>query len=584
MALGAAKKRVLIVSGEGVALFRSSSRGIEREAVLSWDVPNFDELLKDALTEQSRGDPVLILFDGADQTYRKEENIPKLSAFDRARFIKRKLEQSFPSYPVRTFIQIKPNGEKPFYLFVALPETDRLDNIANDMLETGVQLDNFGLLPVESAGLVQALSAKVFRNEDSPSRWSVLISQHEAGGLRQVIIKNGTLALTRNTPTSEAGVHGPGWADEVVREFKATLTYIARFGYTAEEGLDVMVVCSSIEKQFFSDKSLPVTNFKTLTPAEALFAIGAKGVSLGDSNFGDVLHAAWAAKKRTLAAPVVVPSLHRIMVPRKVARIASGVLALALVGIGFFVFSQYSDYSSLKQEVTESTQQKELLDHEYAQDTKAFDAYPVQPKVMKSMLTVKKSIMDNSFNITPVLNLLYQALSNDSSLKLSELSFEHDATAFLDPTKARAASHASSTPGAPPKNEHDTVKIAFRLGIVGNVDLEHKVLRALEIQKRLQQSFPGYTVTIVSQFGNVTSNGQFKGQTGDVQSPDAPAAQPDAAQQNASGMSAAMQQALDLQREMSTNAANARKQNGTPASGATKVEETAQFELTGPPL
>jgi len=619
MAFGVPKKRVLIVGGEGVALFASSSRGIEREAVFSWEVPNFDRLLGDALTEQHRNDPVLILFDGTDQTYRKEENIPKLSGFDRKRFIKRKLEQSFPSYPVRTFMQFKPPGENPFYLFVALPETDRLDNIAADMLESGSQLDGFGLLPTESVGLAQTLAAKVFRNEDAPSRWSILISQHETGGLRQVITRNGAMALTRCTPTSEAGVHGPGWAEEVMREFKATLAYIARFGYTAEEGLDVMVICSSIEKQFFSDKSLPVTNFKCLTPAEALFAIGVKGISLGDSNFGDVLHAAWVAKKRSLFAQVVVPSLQRIMVPRKAARLVSGFLALALVGLGFFVFSQYSDYASIKQDVMESTRQKELLDQEYTQDMKAFDAYPVQPKVMRSMLAVKDKVEKNSINITPLLNVLHHSLSRDEDIKLTDLSFEHAATNLFDP-KADAApppvQPPAAAPGQPPApvviDMRNKVAIRFVYSLPSSIDLEHKVLRAESLQKKLQQEFPGYNVTIVSQFGKVTRTGQFRGQTGETPStnpadtnlpPQASATQPgqpdlqtieqqqqkilEAAQAQVGANAAAVQQALAAQREMMKAAAAKTAQaagGGTAAAPAAKQEDTAEFQMTGPPL
>lgn len=514
MALGIARKRVLVVGGEGVTLFGPTVRGIEREAALSWDVPNFDQQLEEALTEQNRGDSVLVLFDGADQTYRKEENIPKLSFFDRERFIKRKLEQSFPSYPVRASMHIKPAGEQPFYLFVALPETDRIDNIAADMLEAGVQLSGFGLLPAESVGLVKALAGKVF-NDGKPSRWAVLISQHETGGLRQVVVKNGNLALTRITPTSDAGVHGPGWADEVVREFRATLTYIARFGYTAEEGLDVIVVCSSIEKQFFSDKSLPVTNFQCLTPAEALAAIGSKGVSLGETNFGDVLHAAWVAKKHGLAVPVVVPSLQRIMVPRKMARIASGLLAVALIALGFFVSTQYSDYISTKNETMQSQRQKELLDQEYAQDAKVFDAYPVKPQVIRSVLAVKQLVTDNSVNITPTLNALRAALDND--IKLTNLSFSHEAPALLGEERKPVRPPA---PGA--AKDRGKVTLQFKFNLIGNLDLEHKVQRAEAIQKVLQQKFPAYSVRIVSQFGNVTSTGGFKGEAGAVQNAGVP--------------------------------------------------------------
>jgi len=500
-----------MVGGEGVTLFGPTARGIEREAALSWEVPDFDQQLVEALNEQNQGDPVLILFDGVDQTYRKEENIPKLSVFDRARYIKRKLEQSFPNYPVRASVKVKPPGENPFYLFVALPETDRLDAIAADMLEAGVPVAGFGLLPAESVGLVSTLAGKIFTREDKQSRWAVLISQHETGGLRQVVVKNGNLALTRITPTSEAGVHGPGWADEVMREFKATLTYIARFGYTAEEGLDVMVICSSIDKQFFSDKSLPVTNFQCVTPSEALTAIGSKGVSLGETNFGDALHAAWVAKKRTLTAPVVVPSIHHIMVPRMGAQLASGFLALALVGMGFFLFSQYGDYISTRNDVAERQRQKDLLDQDYAKESKVFDTLPVKPQVIKSVLSVKQIVDSSSVNITPTLNVLRHALDND--IKLNSLTFSHDAS---DVFKAGTIEGQKELQKNPSKaGGKGSVTISFKFSLVGSLDLEHKVKRVEELVKALQQKFTGYNVRVVHQFANVSrTGGTFNGQVG----------------------------------------------------------------------
>ena len=530
MALGVPRKRVLVVGGEGVTLFGPTARGIEREVALSWEVPNFDQQLAEALNEQNRSDPVLILFDGADQTYRKEENIPKLSSLDRTRFIKRKLEQTFPSYPVRASVQVKPPGERPFYLFVALPETDRIDNIAADMLEAGIDVTGFGLLPAESVGLVKALATRVFA-ADRPSRWAVLISQHETGGLRQVVVKDGNLALTRITPTSEAGAHGPGWADEVIREFKATLTYIARFGYTAEEGLDVMVVCSSIEKQFFSDKSLPVTNFQCLTPTEALAVIGSKGVSLGETNFGDVLHAAWVAKKRSLSVPIVVPSIQRIMVPRRMARYASALLVLSLIALGIFVSIQYGDYISVKNDAMESQRQKDLKEQDYVRESKAFDTLPVKPQVIRNILTVSQLVSDNSVNIVPTLNILRRAL--DSDVRLSSFSLEHEAPALLTGVKPGAA-HPAPAQSA---KDRGKVTLKFKFALIGNFDLEHKVQRAEGIQKDLQQKFPGYSVKIVSQFGNVTSAGEFKGETGKTQD-----------------------------------------------AGGSPQEDSAEFEMTGPPL
>lgn len=494
-----------MVGSEGVALFGPTARGIEREAAISWEVPNFEQQLVEALQEQNREDPVLVLFDGADQTYRKEENIPKLTIIDRKRYIKRKLDQAFPSYPVRASVLVKPKNDPPYYLFVALPETDRLDRISECLLEAGVPVAGFGLLPAESVGLVSALAAKTFSDD---SGWAVLIDQHETGGLRQVVTRNGNLALTRITPTSEAGVHGPGWADEVMREFRATLTYIARFGYTAEQGLDVMVICGNIEKQFFSDKSLPVTNFQCMTVAEALAAINVKAVSLGETNFGDALHAAWSARKRTLSIPsIAVPSLHRIMVPRMVARIASGLLALCLVGLCFFVYSQYSTYAEVRDDIPGRQRQKDVVSQEYDQESKVFDALPVKPDVIKGIMEVKKIVDKSSVNITPTLNVLHKTFDND--MKLSRLSFVHDATPVL---KLGEQPGGMQQPDA--ANEHGTVTIRFKYTLPGNVDLEHKVQRAETLVKTLQTAFPGYQVKIVSQFGNMTKTGKFEGESG----------------------------------------------------------------------
>lgn len=81
-----------MVGGEGVVLYSPSGKsGMEREVSVAWDVPDFEEQLTEGLSRGS-GKSLVILFDGADQTYRREENIPKLSPIDRPRFVKRKLE------------------------------------------------------------------------------------------------------------------------------------------------------------------------------------------------------------------------------------------------------------------------------------------------------------------------------------------------------------------------------------------------------------------------------------------------------------------------------------------------------------
>ena len=509
-----ASRRVLLVGGEGIVLYTPLGRGVDRETSIAWDVPNFDQQLTDILAAQNQSKSVLVLFDGADQSYRKEENIPKLSLFDRPGFVKRKLELAFPSYPIRASLEVKPSKARsglpradaePSYLFVALPETEQLDRVGKALLESGVPVGGFGLLPIESEGLVSTLADKAFGKEGKKSRWTVLIGQHETGGLRQVVTKDGGLALTRLTPTSEAGTGGPAWVEEVMREFKGTLTYISRFGYSADDGIDVLIVCSEIEKQFFDQKALAVTNLRCLSVTEALKHIGAKSFGLEKSNFADALHAAWAGRKPTLRLPVNIPSIHRIMAPRLAARLGSAALALGMLAFGGLAFNDYQAYHAVQEELTQKQNRKIALDQEYARESKVFEGLTVKPEIIRAVLSVEKMLMDNTVESTRTLHTLRKALGDD--IYLESFSFNHKPASSSGLGGFAATSDSSG-------EERGRVTLKFKFSLPGDIALEQRVLRAETLERDLRAAFPGYAVRLVTQFGRVSRTGRFTGETG----------------------------------------------------------------------
>ena len=320
----------------------------------------------------------------------------------------------------------------------------------------------------------------------------MLIGQHEAGGLRQVIVKDGRLALTRMTPPSEGGLQGPGWVEGVIHEFKATLTYITRFGYAADDGLDVIVVCGDAEKKIFDQKTLPVTNFQCIRIADALAVIGSRGRSLGEINFGDALHAAWASKKMFLAVPIEVPSIQRIMIPRLASRIASVALVFSFLILVGLAFSVYSEYVPLKDSVAQKRSQKVPLDLEYGQEAKKFAALPVKPFIVRKTLAVQELLDDSSINITPTLNVLRNALDDD--IRLEELTVEH-------------------SPAAVARNR-GSVKIVFRFTFAGRMSEEQKVGRTERVAQTMKQFFPGYDVVISAMFGRISRGGKFESMAG----------------------------------------------------------------------
>ncbi|MDE1151905.1 MAG: hypothetical protein PW788_05140 [Micavibrio sp.] len=514
-------RRVLLVGGEGVVLYGPSGKGIEREMSISWEVPNFDDQLAEGLRSRNIGKSVLIIFDGADQTYRKEENIPKLSPIDRPRFVKRKLELAFPSYPIRASLEIKSQAKKKgfsatkapetprSYLFVALPETEQLDRIGNAMYEASVPVSGFGLLPLESTGLVAELSEKLFAGRGRKSRWAMIIGQHETGGLRQVVIKDGNLALTRLTPTSDSGSSGTGWVEEVTREFKATLTYVSRFGYTEADGLDVIIICGDIEKQFFDAKSMPVTNFQCLNVSEALKTIGAKSFGLDKGNFSDALHAAWAAKKGGLKLSVRIPSIHRVQAPRLAARAGMLLLGLGVLGLLGLSAIDIQQYASLQGEVGDKENQKTMLSREYDEEAKAFDGLEMKPEAVKSVMNVKQLLENNTINLRHVLHTFKNTLPSD--VRIESLSLSHKPAAVLK-LDAAAGSAAMFNFGPPPDpKDKGQITLNFKFTLPHGMALEQKVARAEELQKTLSDAFKGYDVSIVHQFEDVNREGVMSG-------------------------------------------------------------------------
>lgn len=507
--------RVLLTGGEGVVLYAPTARGMQRETAISWDVPNFEQVLADTLAGSNQRKSVLVLFDGADQTYKRETIGQKMSFIDRPRFVKRKLELTYPSYPIRAAQEIKPpkntkrGQHKPSYLFVALPEIEQLDRIGNALFESGVPVSGFGLLPMESSGLVTELAEKSFGKAEGRSRWSVLIGQHETGGLRQVVVKDGNLALTRLTPTSDAGASGPGWVEEAAREFRATLTYISRFGYSSDDALDVMIICGDIEKQFFDPKTMPTARFKCLNPSEALRTIGIKSAGLEKSNFADAVHASWAGRKGKLALPMVVPSIQRIRAPRQHVRIASVALGLSAASICYLALQGYWSYSQLKSEIGEKQNQRTMLQREYDEEAKVFEGLPVKPETVQAAMDVKESLEKETINLRPLLHKLKDTLGNE--IHLQELTVEHTPTAALTGTQPGVFAPAGSP------EDRGKVKMTFKFTLPDAMALEQKVTRAEQLAVTLRSVFPNYNVSIVSQFGKVQRGGKFTGDAGNTQ-------------------------------------------------------------------
>src|SRR5690606_5080382 len=134
--------------------------------------------------------------------------------------------------------------------------------------------------------------------------WSVFLGQHQSGSLRQVVTRNGELALTRMTPIIDSDQDPEAWANDIVMEIKGTMSYLARFGFDSNDGLDIIVIAGNNAAESVSSKIDFDCNLNVLTASEAGKLLGLNLGIQQDQRYADPLHVSWLGKKRVLTLPM----------------------------------------------------------------------------------------------------------------------------------------------------------------------------------------------------------------------------------------------------------------------------------------
>ena len=542
MAIGATKKksafgskyrRVILIGDEGLGLYAVEKKKAIRVLALPWTAENFDMQVTNALQGDFKG-PVVILFDAVEQHYRKDK-LPKVGGLDKSKVLKRKMNLAFPNFSMRAALELKDEKSKGFnialtssqikqpeYLFAALPKSENLDRVTRILYEAEVSIVGLGLLPVESVGLVEELTERcTLKAGVARSNWSIMIGHDETGGLRQIVTKNGQLALTRLTPIPEAALKG-GISAEIIREFQATLSYIARFGYSQNDGLDVVIIADKDSHNSLKVANLPVTNLYCLDLNQAVTLLGGQYVGQAASTYADSLHALWVAKKFRLDMPIKVPALNKVSTPRKITKFLSAVSAVSALALCWFVFNSYSQYAETQGLIETKTTQKNALTREYEEESKAFDSLPVRPEVVNGTLDVKNMLQQNSVDLTPVLERLKTPLGETFMVETFNITHAPGedtslAAAAADP-RARRGGIRNALSQALNKDTKDKtrgeVEISLSVYLLKNMELEERVTKGEELLAGLQQAFPDHSVEMTQQFSGISRTGSFSGVMG----------------------------------------------------------------------
>lgn len=515
MPIGFSNRCLVLVTDDGVNVYDVSSGRVKYLQRMAWSQPNFSESLAEVISKDARGKPVLILNDMSEQHYRKER-LPSVAFFDRQNVLQRKLNVTFPSYPIRAAQAIKEpkdvigkeGASGQLYLFCALPASDAISKVIEAIRLSLAPVAGLGVLPVESVSLIKILSQKLRKQKSTALRagWKILVGQHSSGGLRQIVSKGeDELALTRMTPVSDPDVDPGQWAVEVLQEVKSTVNYLGRFGYKPEDGLEVIFIAQRKNQTVFSDILDINCNLFTLSLTDAANFAGIKLPADADERWADMLHAGWAAKKTLLSLPLPSRDIVSIAQPRQAAAIARNVMLLGCLGVLGFGAYEANGYFTAYDELTKTRDLKIALQSELDAEIKRKESLGIDVKLVQAALSAKKSIKTQAFNPLPLLLRVSKIMPQD--LRVDTLTMEYVEGA-PDPTAPQPVPGQPVDPLALKNGTFRTVlKFVFPESMKPEIGNKKMLDLQIALQKQLQ---PDYNVVVSKKVADLSFTGTMQ--------------------------------------------------------------------------
>jgi len=506
-----ANKQVLIVGNDGVQLYVVKGKKV----ALHHDYSDAGGNLSSELEKSFRALnlPLIILFDVVEQQYRKE-TMPKVGFLDKTKVVKRKLQMAFPQQQMRAYLPLKQKpreNEGMIALFAGLAPNLTITQIMDAVISSEVSLDGAGLLPLESANLVLELTTALHKRDKTTgnTRWSVLMTHHKTGGLRQIVVKDSELALTRITPLAVNPDNAESLTEEMIREFNATLTYLSRFGYIPSDGLDLIIISSPDICKKFAGYQLPVTNLYALSLEEAGRMLKIQPMLRDHGEvFGEIVHAGWNGVQSRLKVPLAAPRMDKVRNARQMARLASLAMFLGLGYMGWQVATTYMDMNTLKNDISEQKTRLVALQHEHDELSKKLLTFDNDPEMTRNSLAVYDMFAKNHIDFEPTLKALIPLVPRD---KITLRSFSMVPVIEDDGLIGTIADIVMPVEGGVPAETKPRVVMRMEIGFMPDTATEDAARLTNEFVERLKGRFPGRDITVSEMVGNLSADKTVQG-------------------------------------------------------------------------
>ncbi len=401
--------------------------------------------------------PIILVYDGPDQSYKVDEIPPGLSIFDRKRLLLRHLRECFYDHSHRGFLTI----DERHALLLSAKETGPLALWAQRLGKLPNPSGTIGLLPIESTGLSKQLVP------ETSAGWSLLLSFHRTGGIRHTVTNNGAFVFTRLTPLLSEATSVGYMTSMIALDIKATRDYLARLGLGADEPLFLIGIVPQSIQDALNATPLDVSERKLFTPHEAAMHLHFPFVPEKHEPHADFIHLLWlGACKRSLSVELVKESYRLEMFHAVVRRgvIAALIVLTLLSGAGtahesFLLASHIHRFSQIKGDVTQL--QNDLVRHrrEHAATTTPLDR-------LRLAMERRRLFERQESELTLWLSALRPVLDSEG-LRLAHLDWQEGRLTFaVNPT------HAFTPDPLATVRPYDKAKEAMRRALPPNTRID----------------------------------------------------------------------------------------------------------------
>lgn len=510
MALLSSSKCALIMSDEGLQIHAAGSNSSRFIDFIPWETEEFVDVVARLITKKAKKKPVIVLNDMVEQHYRKEQ-VPKVNLLDRANVLERRLGIAFPNHKIHAALRLKNMGglenvQKGLpYLFAAMPSSNMFRSTMDAVQKSGAPLDGVYLLPVEASSMVQALAVNLNKKDREKAMWTIFAGQHHNGGLRQVVIRNGELALTRMTPIVDTDVEPDLWAKELSSELSATMSYLSRFGYKETDGLRIIII--SDEKAFDALTQLNQEKGKLniMTAAQACKLLGVRLNKMAEQRYADPIYVSYLSKAKKFLLPMKSHLISRLTMPRKITGLIIIGLLLAAGFYGYKSFNAFAEHSKQKDQLQITQQKRNSLEEEYNREIAIKKELGFDFALVNSAMSLFDELQKRKVKPLPLFREIGRSLGPDLRLDnilvaVDEQEINRDDRYRFDDANGQEA------------------KVSYALNAVLNLSFPNSIdpdlgVRAIDnLASRLEQNLPAsYTVSITRQVADLSYTGNFVG-------------------------------------------------------------------------